>query len=56
VLRRTLVLLSSTCFVLLSIEIIENYPTNEVEVDSKRLEGVYRQLRRLQTNKRTRFT
>ncbi|MEH2337961.1 alpha/beta hydrolase [Nostoc sp.] len=32
------------------IEIIKNYPTNEVEVDGNRLEGAYRQLRRLQTS------
>ncbi|BBD68841.1 hypothetical protein NIES4072_38330 [Nostoc commune NIES-4072] len=32
------------------IEIIKNYPTNEVEVDGKRLQGAYRQLRRLQTS------
>lgn len=32
------------------IEIIKNYPTNEVEVDGDRLQGAYRQLRRLQTN------
>ncbi|MEH2047033.1 alpha/beta hydrolase [Nostoc sp.] len=32
------------------IEIIKNYPTNEVEVDGDRLEGAYRQLRRLQTS------
>lgn len=32
------------------IEIIENYPTTEVEVDGDRLESAYRQLRRLQTS------
>ncbi len=38
------------------IEIIKNYPTNEVEVDGvvyrrrHRLESAYRQLRRLQTS------
>nr|WP_104905840.1 alpha/beta hydrolase [Nostoc sp. 'Lobaria pulmonaria (5183) cyanobiont'] len=32
------------------IEIIKNYPTNEVEVDGDRLQGAYRQLRRLQTS------
>ncbi|MEH2369007.1 alpha/beta hydrolase [Nostoc sp.] len=38
------------------IEVIKNYPTNEVEVDGvvyrsgHRLQGAYRQLRRLQTN------
>ncbi len=32
------------------IEMIKNYPTNEVEVDGDRLQGSYRQLRRLQTS------
>lgn len=32
------------------IEIIKNYTTNEVEVDGDRLQGAYRQLRRLQTS------
>ncbi len=32
------------------IEIIENNPTEEVEVDGDRLESAYRQLRRLQTS------
>jgi hypothetical protein len=31
------------------IEVIENYPTQNVEVDGERLESAYRQLRRLQT-------
>jgi hypothetical protein len=32
------------------IEVIENYPTNEIEVEGDRLEAAYRQLRRLQGN------
>ncbi|MEH2395472.1 MAG: alpha/beta hydrolase [Nostoc sp.] len=32
------------------IEVINNYPKNEVEVDGDRLESAYRQLHRLQTS------
>ncbi|MEH2302692.1 MAG: alpha/beta hydrolase [Nostoc sp.] len=32
------------------IEIIKNYPKNEIEVDGDRLESAYLQLRRLQTS------
>jgi hypothetical protein len=32
------------------IEVIENNPTNEIEVEGDRLETAYRQLRRLQGN------
>ncbi len=49
-LRAALVLSASQDGQVSLIEIIENYPTNEVEVDGKRLESAYRQLRRLQTN------
>ena len=49
-LRAALVLSASQDGQVSLIEIIENYPTNEVEVDGKRLEGAYRQLRRLQTS------
>ncbi|MBD0385659.1 MAG: alpha/beta hydrolase [Nostoc sp. C3-bin3] len=47
-LRAALVLSASQDGQVSVIEIIENYPTNEVEVDGKRLESAYRQLRRLQ--------
>ncbi|MBW4428113.1 MAG: alpha/beta hydrolase [Nostoc desertorum CM1-VF14] len=47
-LRSALVLSASQDGQVSVIEIIENYPTNEVEVDGKRLESAYRQLRRLQ--------
>ncbi|MBD2726779.1 alpha/beta hydrolase [Nostoc sp. FACHB-892] len=49
-LRAALVLSASQDGQVSVIEIIENYPTNEVEVDGKRLESAYRQLRRLQTS------
>lgn len=49
-LRAALVLSASQDGQVSLIEIIENYPTNEVEVDGKRLESAYRQLRRLQTS------
>ncbi|MDM9582930.1 alpha/beta hydrolase [Nostoc sp. GT001] len=49
-LRAALVLSASQDRQVSLIEIIKNYPTNEVEVDGNRLESVYRQLRRLQTN------
>jgi hypothetical protein len=47
-LRAALVLSASQDGQVSLIEIIKNYPTNEVEVDGKRLESAYRQLRRLQ--------
>jgi hypothetical protein len=49
-LRAALVLSASQDGQVSLIEIIENYPTNEVEVDGDRLESAYRQLRRLQTS------
>ncbi|MEH1915307.1 MAG: alpha/beta hydrolase [Nostoc sp.] len=55
-LRAALVLSASQDRQVSLIEIIKNYPTNEVEVDGvvyrrrHRLESAYRQLRRLQTN------
>ncbi|BDI17272.1 hypothetical protein ANSO36C_30740 [Nostoc cf. commune SO-36] len=49
-LRAALVISASQDGQVSLIEIIENYPTNEVEVDGKRLESAYRQLRRLQTS------
>ncbi|MBW4560227.1 MAG: alpha/beta hydrolase [Mojavia pulchra JT2-VF2] len=49
-LRAALVLSASQDGQVSLIEIIENYPTTEVEVDGDRLESAYRQLRRLQTN------
>ncbi len=49
-LRAALVLSASQDGQLSLIEIIENYPTNEVEVDGDRLESAYRQLLRLQTS------
>ncbi|MEH2152401.1 alpha/beta hydrolase [Nostoc sp.] len=49
-LRAALVLSASQDGQVSLIEIIKNYPTNEVEVDGNRLESAYRQLRRLQTN------
>ncbi|MHC5733734.1 alpha/beta hydrolase [Nostoc sp.] len=55
-LRAALVLSASQDGQVSLIEIIKNYPTNEVEVDGvvyrrrHRLESAYRQLRRLQTN------
>ncbi|MDZ8087734.1 MAG: alpha/beta hydrolase [Nostoc sp. DedQUE12b] len=49
-LRAALVLSASQDRQVSLIEIIKNYPTNEVEVDGDRLERAYRQLRRLQTN------
>ncbi|MBG1262786.1 alpha/beta hydrolase [Nostoc commune] len=49
-LRAALVLSASQDGQVSLIEIIKNYPTNEVEVDGKRLQGAYRQLLRLQTS------
>ncbi|QKQ72388.1 alpha/beta hydrolase [Nostoc sp. TCL240-02] len=49
-LRSALVLSASQDGQVSLIEIIQNNPTNEVEVDGKRLEDAYRQLRRLQTS------
>ncbi|MGF1932935.1 MAG: alpha/beta hydrolase [Nostoc sp. ChiQUE02] len=49
-LRAALVLSASQDGQVSLIEIIKNYPTNEVEVDGDRLESAYRQLRRLQTS------
>jgi hypothetical protein len=49
-LRAALVLAANQDGQVSLIEIIKNYPTNEVEVDGDRLQGAYRQLRRLQTN------
>ncbi|MEH1943552.1 MAG: alpha/beta hydrolase [Nostoc sp.] len=55
-LRAALVLSASQDAQVSLIEIIKNYPSNEVEVDGvvyrrrHRLEGAYRQLRRLQTS------
>ncbi|QMS89965.1 alpha/beta hydrolase [Nostoc edaphicum CCNP1411] len=49
-LRAALVLSASQDGQVSLIEIIKNYPTNEVEVDGNRLESAYRQLRRLQTS------
>lgn len=49
-LRAALILSASQDGQVSLIEIIKNYPTNEVEVDGDRLESAYRQLRRLQTS------
>ncbi|MEH1838700.1 MAG: alpha/beta hydrolase [Nostoc sp.] len=49
-LRSALVLSASQDGQVSLIEIIKNYPTNEVKVDGKRLQGAYRQLRGLQTS------
>lgn len=57
-LRSALVLSASQDGQVSLIKIIKNYPTDEVEVDGivyrrrHRLEGAYRQLRRLQTSLR----
>ncbi|WP_193197806.1 alpha/beta hydrolase [Nostoc sp. MG11] len=48
--RAALVLSASQDGQVSLIEIIENYPTTEVEADGDRLESAYRQLRRLQTS------
>jgi Alpha/beta hydrolase of unknown function (DUF1400) len=48
--RAALVLSASQDGQVSLIEIIENYPTEEVEVEGDRLESAYRQLRRLQTS------
>ncbi|MEH1830796.1 MAG: alpha/beta hydrolase [Nostoc sp.] len=48
--RAALVLSASQDGQVSLIEIIKNYPTNEVEVDGDRLQSAYRQLRRLQTS------
>ena len=49
-LRAALVVSASKDRQITLIEVIENYPTNEVEVEGDRLEAAYRQLRRLQEN------
>ncbi|WP_442944463.1 alpha/beta hydrolase [Nostoc sp.] len=49
-LRAALVLAANQDGQVSLIEIIKNYPTNEMEVDGDRLESAYRQLRRLQTS------
>jgi hypothetical protein len=49
-LRAALVVSASKDRQITLIELIENYPRNEVEVEGDRLESAYRQLRRLQGN------
>ncbi|WP_017318993.1 alpha/beta hydrolase [Mastigocladopsis repens] len=49
-LRSALVLSASKDEQMTLMEIIQNYPTSQVEVDGERLESAYRQLRRLQGN------
>ncbi|WP_373529690.1 alpha/beta hydrolase [Nostoc sp.] len=49
-LRSALVLSASQDGQVSLLEIIKNYPTNELEVDGNRLGSAYRQLRRLQTS------
>ncbi|MBW4449382.1 MAG: alpha/beta hydrolase [Spirirestis rafaelensis WJT71-NPBG6] len=49
-LRAALVVSASKDGQITFIEVIQNYPTNEVEVEGDRLESAYRQLRRLQGN------
>lgn len=49
-LRSALVLSANVDKQMTLIEIMQNYPTSEVEVDGERLESAYRQLRRLQGN------
>ncbi|MBW4554423.1 MAG: alpha/beta hydrolase [Trichormus sp. ATA11-4-KO1] len=48
-LRSALILSASKDGQVTLLEIIQNYPTPDVEVDGDRLENAYRQLRRLQT-------
>jgi len=49
-LRAALVVSASKDRQITLIEVIENYPTREIEVEGDRLESAYRQLRRLQDN------
>jgi hypothetical protein len=49
-LRAALVLSASKDEQITLIEVLENYPTSQVEVDGDELESAYRQLRRLQGN------
>ncbi|MCV3217551.1 alpha/beta hydrolase [Plectonema radiosum NIES-515] len=49
-LRAALVISASKDRQITLIEVIENNPTNEIEVEGDRLETAYRQLRRLQGN------
>ncbi len=49
-LRAALVVSASKDRQITLIEVIQNYPTKEVEVEGDRLEAAYRQLRRLQGN------
>jgi hypothetical protein len=49
-LRSALVVSASKNRQITLIEVIQNYPTNEVEVEGDRLESAYRQLRRFQGN------
>ncbi|MGI2905871.1 alpha/beta hydrolase [Tolypothrix sp. VBCCA 56010] len=49
-LRAALVVSASKDRQITLIEVIQNYPTNEVEVEGDRLETAYRQLRRFQGN------
>lgn len=47
-LRSALLLSASKDEQMTLIEVIQNYPTSQVEVDGERLESAYRQLHRLQ--------
>lgn len=49
-LRAALVVSASKDRQITLIEVIQNYPTNEIELEGDRLENAYRQLRRLQEN------